>query len=170
VRAGRAAAVAASLALLLAGCGNEALDSEKVESEIDQDLSSATAEIVSVSCPDDLKKEEGRELTCDVKLEGGGKAQVVVTQVDDRGNATYAFKPGTMQVSDATVEPVIEDSLAAKGASGVQLDCPDLMKVADGETATCDAAGEAGRTGTITFTWTDDAGSIDDSSVEPPPS
>jgi len=43
------------------------------------------------------------------------------------------------------------------------------MKVADGETATCYATVQ-GRTGQISFTWSDDSGNIDDSSVEPPAS
>jgi hypothetical protein len=46
--------------------------------------------------------------------------------------------------------------------------CPDLIKVAAGETATCDAQGSGGRTGQITFTWSDSSGNVDSSSVEAP--
>jgi len=162
--------VAFSLGALVAACGSDTIDSGKVETEIEQSLSSTTAKIVSVACPDDVQREEGKKFTCDAKLEGGGKAQVVVTQTDDRGNGTYAFKPGTVQVSDDTVEPVIEESLTAKGASGVRVDCPDLITVADGASVTCDAQGEGGRSGQITYTWSDASGGIDDSSIEAPPS
>ena len=167
----RALGVALAIALGAAalGCGDENLDTEEVEQGIEQDLSSSTAQIASVSCPADVKKEKGEQFTCDAKLEGGGKAQVTVTQTDDRGNAVYAFKPGTMELADDAVEPVIEESLEARGVEGVQVACPSLMPVADGESATCDATGAGGRSGQITFTWSSDDGSIDDSSVEAPP-
>jgi hypothetical protein len=163
------AALALTLGATALGCGDDTLDASKVEQGIEQDLSSATAQIASVSCPADMKEEEGKQFTCDAKLEGGGKAQVTVTQTDDRGNAVYAFKPGTMELADDAVEPVIEESLAARGVEGAQVDCPSLMPVADGATATCDATGAGGRSGQITFTWSSDDGSIDDSSVETPP-
>jgi hypothetical protein len=152
------------------GCGDKTVDADEVETAIEQDLSTATTKIVSVSCPEDVEQKEGKKFTCDAKLEGGGKAKVQVTLTNDRGDAVYSFKPGTVQLSDNTVEPYLEKSLEAKGVPDPQVDCPDLMKVADGETATCDATGSGGRTGQITFTWSDDSGTIDDSSVEPPAS
>jgi hypothetical protein len=150
------------------GCGSDTIDAGQVETAIEQDLSSATAKIVSVSCPEGVEEKEGEEFTCDAKLEGGGQAEVLVKLTNDRGDATYAFKPGTVQASDNAVEPLLEDSLQARGVSGPQVDCPQLMKVADGEQVTCTATGAGGRAGEITFTWSDDAGEIDDSSVEPP--
>jgi hypothetical protein len=162
------AALAIALAIVATACGNDTVDAGQVETAIEQDLSSATAEIVSVSCPDGVEERQGEEFTCDAKLEGGGQAEVLVKLTNDRGDATYAFKPGTVKVSDNAVEPLLEDSLGARGVSGGQVDCPELMKVADGEQITCTATGAGGRAGQITFTWSDDAGDIDDSSVEPP--
>jgi Domain of unknown function (DUF4333) len=160
--------IAIVAALAVASCGNDTVDADKVEAGIEQNLSSATAQIVSVSCPDDVKKEEGKKFTCDAKLEGGGRAEVVVTQTDDRGNGTYAFNPGSVMVSGSVVASQLGKSLEASGVSGAQVTCPDLIKVADGQTATCDAQGSGGRTGEITFTWSDDAGDIDSSSVKAP--
>jgi hypothetical protein len=157
-----------ALATVVLACGEDTVDAGKVEEGIQEDLSSATAQIVSVSCPDDVKKEEGKTFTCDAKLEGGGKAQVTVTQTDNRGNGTYAFKPGTLQLGDNSVEPALEESLAAKGVSDPQVDCPDLIPVKEGETVTCTATGAGGRTGDVTFTWSSDDGTIDSSSVEGP--
>jgi Domain of unknown function (DUF4333) len=154
--------------MVATACGDDTVDAGQVETAIEQDLSSATAKIVSVSCPDGVDEREGEEFTCDAKLEGGGKAEVLVKLTNDRGDATYAFKPGTVQVSDNAVEPLLEDSLEARGVSGAQVDCPGLIEVAEGEKVTCDATGAGGRTGEITFTWSDDAGEIDDSSVEGP--
>jgi hypothetical protein len=164
--------VAAGLAVLVTvgvlACGDDNVDPEKVEQGIEQDLSNATAQITSVSCPSDVKKEEGKTFTCDAKLEDGGKAQVTVTQTDNRGNGTYAFKPGTLQLSDNSVEPFLEESLTAKGVSDPQVDCPELIPVKEGETVTCTATGAGGRSGDVTFTWSSDDGSIDSSSVEAP--
>jgi hypothetical protein len=142
------------------------VDANEVEAAIEQDLSSTTAKISSLSCPNDVEKKEGEQFTCDAKLEGGGKAKVQVTLTNDRGDGTYAFKPGTVQVSDKAVEPVLEDTLQAKGVQDPHVDCPELIKVADGEQVTCDATGAGGRTGQITFTWSSDSGDIDNSSVD----
>jgi Domain of unknown function (DUF4333) len=163
-----AAVLAVALSAVALGCGDDTVDAEKVEQGIEQDLSSATAQITSVSCPSDVKQEEGKTFTCDAKLEGGGKAQVTVTQTDNRGNGTYAFKPGTLQLSDNSVEPVLEESLTAKGVSDPQADCPELIPVKEGATVTCTATGAGGRSGDVTFTWSSDDGSIDSSSVEAP--
>jgi hypothetical protein len=159
---------AVSLAGALIACGDDTVDANEIEAGIEQDLSSTTAKVISVSCPEDVEKKEGQKFTCDAKLEGGGKAKVVVTLTNDRGDAVYSFKPGTVQVSDNTVEPVLEDDLAAAGVPSPKVDCPELIKVADGQQATCTATGGGGRTGEITFTWSSDSGEIDGSSVEGP--
>jgi hypothetical protein len=168
--AGKALAALLAVALSAAGtaCGDDTVDASEVEAAIEQDLSTATTKIASVSCPEDVEKKEGEKFTCDAKLEGGGKAEVEVTLTNDRGDATYSFKPGTVQVSDNTVEPILEKDLEASGVPDPKVDCPDLMTVADGEQATCTATGAGGRTGEITFTWSSDTGDIDDSSVEGP--
>jgi hypothetical protein len=160
--------VAVALAIAATACGEDTVDADEVEAGIEQDLSSATAKIVSVSCPEDVEQKEGKQFTCDAALEGGGKAKVQVTLTNDRGDASYTFKPGTVQVSDNAVEPLIEDSLKESGVPDPQVDCPDLIKVADGKQVTCDATGSGGRTGQITYTWSSDSGEIDSSSVEGP--
>jgi hypothetical protein len=170
VRPGRGALPTFAIVLVVAACGSDTVDAGKAEQAIEQDLSSTTAEIVSVSCPDGVEQQQGKEFTCDAKLKGGGKAEVQVKLTSDRGDAVYTFKPGTVEVSDNAVEPVLEDSLKERGVSDPRVDCPPLIKVAAGETATCDATGSGGRAGQITFTWTDDTGEIDSSSVTAPPS
>ena len=137
------AAIAIIAAFVVAACGSDTVDADKVEAGIEEELSSATAQIVSVSCPDDVEQKKGEKFTCDAKLEGGGKAEVEVTLTNDRGDATYAFKPGSVEVSGKAVASQLEKSLEASGVSGVQVTCPDLIKVADGQTATCDAQGSA---------------------------
>jgi len=49
--------VGLALALAALGCGSETIDAAEVEAGIEESLSSATASISSVSCPDDVEKE-----------------------------------------------------------------------------------------------------------------
>jgi Domain of unknown function (DUF4333) len=152
-------------AALAAGCGgDDTVDADQVEQGIEDSLSTATTEIQSVSCPDDVEKQEGAKFDCAAKL-AGGKATVVVTQTG-RNDFGYAFKPGSVQLADDVVEPAVEQALAGRGVADAQVDCPELMRVADGETATCAATGANGRTTELTFTWSDDSGTIDPASIE----
>lgn len=155
-----------AVGLAAIGCGSDTVDAGKVEDGIEQDLASPTAPITSVSCPDDVEKDEGATFSCNAKLSGGGKAKVKVTQTDKGNNFTYAFEPGTLVLTDDTVEPILEKDLAASGVPDTTVDCPDSIKVKAGETVTCTATGSGGRQGNLTFTFTSDDGSIDESSVE----
>ncbi len=153
-------------ALLGAGCGSDTVDTGEVEQQIEEQLSTATAEIASVSCPEEVEEEEGGKFECDAKLEGGGKAVVVVTQTDDRSKEfIYEVKPGTMRLADDSIEPYLEQQIAAKGVK-TDVNCPDLVAVKEGESTTCSAVTSGGRELQVTFTWDDDAGSVDSSSVE----
>ena len=153
------------LALAAVGCGSDTIDAAEVERGIEQSLSSPTASVSSVSCPNDVKKEEGATFTCDAKLEGGGQAKVTVTQTSKGGDFTYAFKPGTVVLTDNTVEPALERDLAASGLPDTTVDCPNTIKVKEGETVTCTATGSGGRQSQLTFTFSSADGTIDESSV-----
>ena len=158
------------LSLLLAvplavGCGSDTVDATKVEQEIQKQLSTATATVASVSCPDDVEQEEGARFECTAKLEGGGKAVLTVTQGKGSNDFSYAVKAGTMELADNSIEPYLEKQLKAQGVSA-QVDCPALSPVKTGETVTCAMTTTGGRQTTLTFTWEDDDGSVDSSSVE----
>jgi hypothetical protein len=159
-----AATIVAALACTAVGCGSDTVDADRAEAGIERDLSSATAKVAGVSCPEDVEKEEGKTFTCDAELEGGGTAKVTVTQ-GKAGDFTYSFKPGTVELTDNAVEPVLEESLAASGAAGAQVDCPDTIKVKDGEQVACTATGSGGRQTELTFTFSSDDGTVDESSV-----
>jgi hypothetical protein len=158
-------AVGLALALATVGCGSDTIDANEVEAGIEQSLSTATASVSSVSCPNDVEKEEGATFTCDAKLEGGGKAKVKVTQTSKGGDFTYSFKPGTVVLTDDAVEPALEDDLAASGLPDTTVDCPDTIKVKEGEMVTCTATGSGGRQSPLAFTFSSDDGTIDESSV-----
>jgi hypothetical protein len=157
--------IVAALVSAAVGCGSDTVDADKAEAGIERGLSSATAKVAGVSCPEDVEKEEGKMFTCDGELEGGGKAKVTVTQTGKAGDFTYSFKPGTVELADDAVEPVLEETLAASGAAGSQVDCPDTIKVKDGEQVACTATGSGGRQTNLTFTFSSDDGTVDESSV-----
>ena len=87
-------AVGFAFALATVGCGSDTIDANDVEAGIEQSLSSGTASVSSVSCPDDVEKKEGATFTCDAKLEGGGKAKVTVTQTSAGGGFHLRLQAG----------------------------------------------------------------------------
>src|SRR3954449_12158359 len=100
--------------LITAGCGSDDTgDASKAEQGIESSsLSTSTTRITSVSCPDDAKKEKGGTFACDVKLGGGGKAKVTVTQTSGHDTFSYAFKFGSVVLPGSTVDKAVEQDLA----------------------------------------------------------
>ena len=150
-----------------AGCGDDNVDASKAEQGIESSsLSTSTTQITSASCPDDVKKEKGGTFTCKVKLSGGGSGEVTVTQTTNHNTFSYAFKPGSVVLPGATIDKELEQDLADAGVEGATVNCPDSVKVVSGETVTCPVTSAKGVNGTVSFTFTNSSGSIDDSSVK----
>jgi hypothetical protein len=166
---GRALVTGAALTacmLMVVGCGSDSADAGKAEQGIESSLTNSTIKVTSASCPDDAKKQKGGTFTCDAKLGGGGSAKVTVTQTSDHNTFTYSFKPGSVQLPGATVDKAVEQSLAAKGIGGTTVKCPATVPVKTGQTVTCPVTGSGGRQGQVSFTFSDDSGTVDPSSVK----
>jgi hypothetical protein len=116
-----------------------------------------------------VESETGAKFTCTARLADGGQAKVEVTETQAPNEFSYGFKPGSVRLAGATVDKRLEQELAASGLPGATVNCPDPVKVKAGTTVTCPVAGAQGGTGTISFEFTDDSGSIDESSVETAP-
>ena len=161
-----AAVLVAVAALTAAGCGSDkTVDSSQVEKGIKNDLSSA-AQVTSAKCPDDVKSENGATFTCDVKFSTGATGKVQVTQ-EGKSTFTYNLKAGSVQVPGSAVEDQIKQSLAAQGAPNATVNCPDNIVVKVNTTVTCDVAGAKGAaTGTVTYTFSSEDGTVDPSSVK----
>ena len=154
-------------ALVVAGCGSDTVDASKAEEGIENsDLSTSTTQITSASCPDDVEKEKGKTFTCDVKLSGGGKAQVTVTQTSNQNTFSYAYKSGSVVLPGSTVDKEIEQDLADAGVEGATVNCPDEVPVKAGTTVTCPITYSSGRQATVSFVFSDSSGTVDSSSVE----
>ena len=158
-----AASAFAALAVAAAGCGDEnsagrTVDAKQIEQQIEQQLSTGAAQVTSVSCPDDVKSETGAKFTCTAKLSGNGSAKVQVTETQAPNQFSYAFKPGTVELSGTSVDKAVEQSLKAKGLPDATANCPDPVKVEAGTTVTCPVTGAGGGVGTVSFEFTDDSG------------
>jgi hypothetical protein len=159
-------AAAVATALIASGCGSDTVDPSKAQTGIEKSLSTPATQVTSASCPSDVKKQKDATFTCDVKLSGGGNAQVTVTQTSNHNTFTYSFKPGTVQLPGATVDKAVEQELAAKGVPGTTVNCPTTVTVAVGKTVTCPVTGSSGHHGQVSFTFTNASGTVDSSSVK----
>jgi hypothetical protein len=164
-------------ALVVGACGDSdsdsngtsqrsTVDASELEREIEQNLSSKTIEVKSVSCPDDVKSETGAKFTCSAKFDAGGSAKVAVTETRAPNQFSYDFKPGTVVLAGAAVDQELERDLEAKGAPGATVNCPSEIKVEKGTTVTCPVTGAGGGVGNVSFEFSDAVGSIDATSVD----
>jgi uncharacterized protein DUF4333 len=154
--------------LAIAGCGgDDTVDASKAEQGIESSsLSTSTTQITSASCPDDVKKQKDGTFTCDVKLSGGGKAQVTVTQTTNHDTFSYAYKSGSVELAGSTVDKQVEQDLADAGIKDATVNCPATVPVKPGTTVTCPVTGSSGRQATVSFTFSDSSGTVDSSSVD----
>ena len=162
----------AGAACVLASCGDdtssrETVDAGMLEQEIAQSLTTATTSVKSVSCPDDEENETGNSFTCRAKLSGGGSGDVAVKIERAPNQFSYSFKPGTVTLAGASVDKALEKDLAAGGAPNATVNCPAKVKVKPGTTVTCPVkSGGGGLGGSVSFEFSDAAGSIESSSVD----
>jgi hypothetical protein len=159
--------VIAMIGALAAGCGSDTVDASKAEQGIEtSSLSTSTTQITSASCPGDVKKEKGKAFTCDVKLGGGGKAKVTVTQTSNHNTFSYAFKSGSVVLPGSTVDKELEQDLADAGVKDATVNCPDEVPVKPDTTVTCPITTSSGRQATVSFSFSTVSGTVDSSSVE----
>lgn len=162
-----AAVTALALAAGVAGaCGSETVDSAQVEQGIESELSTASVQVTSASCPSDVDKEKGDTFSCNVKLSNDAKGKATVTQ-GGANTFTYAFTPGSMTVPGSTVDATIEKSLAAQGAPNATVNCPETISIKVDSTVTCAVSGAQGvANGSVTYTFSEENGTVDPESVE----
>ena len=170
----RCAPVTAGVAVVItvlagAGCGSDTVDAAKAEQGLENSsLSTSTTHITSSSCPHDVKKEKGQTFTCDVKLSGGGKAKVTVTQTSNHNTFSYAYKPGSVVVPGSKVDQQLEQDLQGAGIKNAQVNCPSSVPVKLDTTVTCPVALSSGAQATVSFEFSSSSGTVDSSSVKAP--
>jgi hypothetical protein len=151
--------------LAAAGCGNGSSD---LEQGIRDDLS-ASANVTAAKCPDDAESGQGRTFTCDVEFDNGATAKADVTRVGDK-RFEYELARGSVRVPGETVETELERALnEQQGVTGAMANCPDDIVVKPRATLSCDVSGvQDSDTGTVTFTFSSEEGTVDPSSVKTP--
>jgi hypothetical protein len=158
--------IAIAVAATVAACGDDTVDTAKVESGIEKQLATPTATVSNVNCPSDVESSAGTSFTCSVKWDNGATGKVKVTQHD--GN-TFSYAPvsGSVQVPGTEVAQSVEKSLAQQGYPDAAVTCPENVIVKVGTTVTCNASGAGGNaTGSVTFTFSSADGTVDESSVK----
>lgn len=74
-------------AVLVAGCGETIIDSQKTEEQLEANLShSLNEKISSVDCPSDQKVEKGATFNCSVKLQKGQEQTVTLKIRNDNAD------------------------------------------------------------------------------------
>jgi hypothetical protein len=73
---------------ILAGCGEETIDTKDLETKLRNQLApqgGAKPEDIAVKCPDDQKVEKGHKFSCTLTAPDGSKARIDVTLTNDEG-------------------------------------------------------------------------------------
>jgi PBP1b-binding outer membrane lipoprotein LpoB len=83
------ATVAATGALLLAGCGAQTVDIGKVEDNIKTGVKEQNDVDVDVNCPDSVDWKTGGTFTCDVVQPDGTKSEATVKMTSDDGEVEW---------------------------------------------------------------------------------
>ena len=171
----------AALALGVAGCGGSSsnggtaadtptpvatVDDAQVEQGIKDSLSTGSVKVTSAKCPSGVQTKSGKTFTCNVTFSNGATGKATVTEVGPN-KYTYELKPGSVQVSGEVADAALEEQLAAQGIPNATVTCPQSIIVKTGTTVTCNVTGAQGAaTSTVTFTFSNDEGSISPSSVK----
>jgi uncharacterized protein DUF4333 len=80
----------ALVAVAVAACGENKLDTERAESAIRAGITRQTGvKIASVRCPDDVEARQGDTFRCLARASNGQRARVEVTQRDDEGSVSW---------------------------------------------------------------------------------
>ena len=137
-----------------------------MEQGIKDSLSTPSVKVTDAKCPSGVKAEKGATFTCNVTLSNGGTGKAEVTQTGPN-SFTYTLQEGSVQIPGETADAAVEKSLAAKGAPGATVQCPQNIIVKVGTTVTCNVSGVQGvASGTVTYTFSEANGTVDSSSVK----
>lgn len=153
----------------LAACGGSSLDSQKLQNTISAKINEVVpGATVTVSCPSDVKPQQGGTFQCTATV-NGQQVNLVVTQNDDKGNVSYKSEQAFLSMEKAQTK--ISEQLAKQVPGDWTTTC-DPQGATDGiyvakpqTTFDCSVSGTsaegAPQTGTVVVTVTDSDGNID---------
>lgn len=154
--------------VLLGGCGeDDQIDAAEAESFI-RERSRAPQVIDEVICPDGVEAAEGRTFDCRIMVEDGSEEEITLRQTDEEGHVEVI---GNRQVKAPTdkkafrilpenVESLIRSSPTDEGDL-VSIDCPDGVKVRQGNDFECVGRRADGRRVVYSIHQRDDLGNVE---------
>jgi hypothetical protein len=152
--------------LLLAGCGDQEIDAGKAEDFV-RDTSRAPDLIHEVSCPDDVKVEEGETFECTIKVADGSEEVVTMRQTDDDGHIELAGNRQTKAPTDRDEFLILPENVESliRGAAPnadelLSVDCPADIQVEKGNDFTCKGRLVDGTVLVFEIQQTDDLGNV----------
>jgi hypothetical protein len=81
--------LAAVSVLLVAGCGAQTVDVDKVEKDIKDGVKEQNNIDVTVNCPHSVDWKTGGQFSCDVTQPDGTKSKATVTMTSDDGKVSW---------------------------------------------------------------------------------
>lgn len=160
-----AAVLVASVALM-SGCsgsvsvGSDSIDKDDLASKVSSLIADQTGTTPdSVTCPDDLKAEEGEKTRCTATSgEDSGDVEVEVTSVKD-GTASFSITPVYTVSKEEAAQQVSDQLTEQTGQTPDDVTCPEDLEAKVGESETCViTAGSDTVDVDVTVSSVDDAG------------
>jgi Domain of unknown function (DUF4333) len=126
-----------------AGCGDDTLDSGKVEDYL-RDNARTPLAIDRIDCPDDVEATEGDTFECKVTLKTGAEEVTRIRQEDDDGTIRVVANQQTKLPPDTSAIRIIPENVEAYIRANARqprrilsVDCPGGVKLREGATFEC---------------------------------
>lgn len=160
------AALFAASVVLVTGCsgsvsvGSDSLDKDELADQVSSLIADQTGTTPdSVSCPDDLKAEEGATTRCTATSgDASGEVEVEVTSVED-GTASFSITPVYTVSKEEAAQQVSDQLTEQTGLTPDNVTCPGDLEAKVGESQTCViTAGQDTVDAEVSVSSVDDAG------------
>lgn len=114
--------------LALSSC-SKTLNGQEIERAIATDLSQrGRLSIQSLTCPKDIKLEQGKSFECVGQLEPEGGFYVVVTQQDNQGKVSWVVPSSWRLLNLAQLESEFQQKLQEQNQNVLKVDCGGIFR------------------------------------------
>lgn len=119
--------IAIGALLCLTACGE--LDTAKIETQLQQDLTKAEIPVQEIACPDRLPSRSGQSFECVGQLKPSGNFFVIVTQEDERQTIRWEIVNSWNLLDLVSLQSDLQAALQAAGSSDAKVDCGQPYRV-----------------------------------------
>ena len=154
-----------AVALLAAGCGEQVIDSERVEGVI-RASPGLRVPIAAAACPEDVALEDGATFECKVRYENGSEEAWTIEQLDEKGTVRATQVLQTKLPDDRSEVRIIPENVEALIAQSAtkpveDVDCPTGIELEKGAKFKCVASFRDGTSESVTIVQRDDLGNVE---------